>query len=266
MYRVVGTIVGAAVSVALVPRLVAWPELLCAELSLWLGGCLAISLLDGSPRSYVLMLPGYTATLIAFPAVDRPEAIFDIAAARVTEIVLGIACGALLHSVLWLRSVAEALLPRLRGWLADARKWHDDIMAQEQPGLVERDRHQLAADAIECTLLATHVPFDTSHWREATGTLQALLRRMLLVLPVLSGLADRRQALSSAHGEWRDLLHESLALRDAQAEALLAECVTGCSRTFRILRSPAPPRCRNARGSFFTPMPALQSFPRPLQR
>ncbi len=239
VYRVAGTIVGAAVAVALVPWLVAWPELLNVALSLWLGGCLAISLLDRSPRSYIFMLSGYTATLIAFPAVDRPEAIFDIAAARVTEIVLGIACSALLHSVLWPRSVAEALQPRLRGWLADARTWHDDIMAQEQPELIGRDRHQLAADAMECTLLATHVPFDTSHWREATGTVQALLRRMLLVLPVLSGLADRRQALGSAHGEWQDLLHESLALRDAQAKALLAEC-DGLLAHLEDPRKPSP--------------------------
>lgn len=224
LYRVAGTFVGAAAAVALVPWLVAWPELLSLALALWLGVCLAISLLDRSPRSYVLMLSGYTATLIAFPAVDRPEAIFDLASARVTEILLGIACSTLVHSLLWPRSVAEALQPRLRGWLADARAWHADVMALEAPVKIGHDRRQLAIDAVECALLATHMPFDTSHWREATGALQALLRRMLLVLPVLSGLADRRQALSAAEGEWRNLLHESLALREAQVQALLGEC------------------------------------------
>ncbi len=224
LYRVAGTMVGAAAAVALVPWLVAWPELLSLALALWLGGCLAVSLLDRSPRSYVLMLSGYTATLIGFSAVDRPEAIFDVAAARVTEIVLGIACSALVHSLLWPRSVAAALQPRLRAWLADARVWHADIMGREDADRIGQDRRQLAIDVVECTLLATHVPFDTSHWREATGTVQALLRQMLLVLPVLSGLADRRRALDSADGKWRALLQESLGLRDAQAHALLAEC------------------------------------------
>ncbi|MDE2301794.1 MAG: FUSC family protein [Sphingomonadales bacterium] len=221
VYRVVGTVVGAAVAVALVPWLVAWPELLSLALALWLGGCLAVSLLDRSPRSYVLMLSGYTATLIGFSAVDRPEAIFDIAAARVTEIGLGIACSTLVHSLLWPRSVAAALQPLLRRWLTDARAWHADTMAQAKMG---DDRRQLAIDVVECTLLATHVPFDTSNWREATGAVQALLRRMLLILPVLSGLADRRKALVAADGEWRGLLQESLALRDAQVRALLGEC------------------------------------------
>lgn len=226
LYRVAGTIVGAAAVVALVPWLVAWPELLSLALALWLGGCLAVSLLDRSPRSYVLMLSGYTATLIGFSAVDHPEAIFDIATARVTEIVLGITCSALVHSLLWPRSVAATLQPRLRAWLADAWAWHADIMASEDARRIGQDRKQLAIDVVECTLLAAHVPFDTSHWREATGTVQALLRRMLLVLPVLSGLADRRRALDSAEGEWRSLLQESQALRDVQARALLDECDT----------------------------------------
>jgi hypothetical protein len=38
------------------------------------------------------MLAGYTAAIIGFPSVNRPEAVFDVAQARVTEIVLGITC------------------------------------------------------------------------------------------------------------------------------------------------------------------------------
>jgi hypothetical protein len=28
-------------------------------------------------------------------------------------------------------------------------------------------------DVVDCALMAIHVPYDTSHWREATGTLRA---------------------------------------------------------------------------------------------
>ncbi|MBC2666135.1 FUSC family protein [Novosphingobium flavum] len=224
VYRLGGTVIGGAVAVLLVPMLVDWPELLSLALALWLGGALAVSLLDRSPRSYVLMLAGYTSTLIAFPAVDRPEAIFDLATARVTEIVLGITCSTLVHSLFWPRSVASALGPRLRGWLADARAWQADIGRGADPAALTRDRRRLAVDAIECAQLALHVPYDTSRWREVTGVLQALLRRMLLLLPVLSGLADRRMALRGASGAWAGLLEESARLREDQAGALLAEC------------------------------------------
>ncbi|MCW1383572.1 FUSC family protein [Novosphingobium sp. KCTC 2891] len=224
IYRFLGTLIGAAVAVALVPMLVGWPELLSIALALWVGGCLAVSLLDRSPRSYVLMLAGYTATLIAFPSVERPEAIFDLAAARVTEIGLGIACSTVVHSVFWPRSVADVLGPRLRSWLADARTWRDDIVTGVRPPATDHDRHRLASDAVECALLATHVPFDTSHWREASGTVQALLRRMLLLLPLLSGLGDRRAALENAEGAWSGLLQESYDVRAAESAAALDEC------------------------------------------
>lgn len=228
IYRVIGTGAGATVAVALVPLLVEWPELLSLGLALWVGGTLAVSLLDRSPRSYMLMLAGYTAAIIAFPAVDRPEAVFDIAVARVTEIVLGITCATLSHSLLWPKSVATALEPRLKRWLADARGWYGDILQGAHLPTSLRDRQQLAVDAVECTLLATHIPFDTSHWREATASVQALLRRVLLLLPVLSGMADRRRVIGpqedEGDGAWSDLLRESYELRRRQAGVLLDEC------------------------------------------
>jgi len=224
IYRVIGTVIGAGVAVALVPLLVEWPELLCLALALWVGGCLAVSLLDRSPRAYVLMLAGYTATLIAFPSVDHPEAVFDTATARVTEIVLGITCATLSHSLLWPKSVASALAPRLRGWLEDAHVWRRDILTDAGEPATSRDRRKLAVDAVDCALLATHIPFDTSHWREATASVQALLRRYLLLLPVLSGLADRHGALTDGQDRWSQLLRESHDLREAQADTLLREC------------------------------------------
>lgn len=101
VYRVLGTILGAMAAVALVPNLVNAPWLLSAALSLWVGGCLTISLLDRTPRSYVLMLAGYTAAIIGFPSVGQPGAIFDVAVSRVIEIGLGILCATLVHSLVF---------------------------------------------------------------------------------------------------------------------------------------------------------------------
>ena len=44
-----------------------------------------------------MMLGGYTAALIGFPAVGDPGAIFDTAVARAEEITLGILCASLVH-------------------------------------------------------------------------------------------------------------------------------------------------------------------------
>ncbi len=121
-FRVLGTLVGATMTVAMVPNLVNAPELLCLTIALWVGLCLYLSLLDGTPRSYVFMLSGYTVALIAFPAVSDPGSIFDTALARVEEISLGIICASLVSTVVFPRSVAPAVSHRVDSWLADARR------------------------------------------------------------------------------------------------------------------------------------------------
>jgi uncharacterized membrane protein YccC len=108
-YRVLGTVIGAVVTVALVPNLIDAPELLCLAVALWVGLCLYLSLLERSPRSYAFMLAGYTVALIGFPAVSDPGSIFDTALARVEEISLGIICASLVSTIVLPGSVALAV-------------------------------------------------------------------------------------------------------------------------------------------------------------
>lgn len=196
VYRVLGTILGAAGAVALVPNLVNAPWLLSLALALWVGGCLTISLLDRTPRSYVMMLAGYTAAIIGFPSVSQPGAIFDVAVSRVVEIGLGIVCATLVHSLVFPRPVGVVLKQRLASWLGEADRWALDVLRERgDAATIARDRRHLAAAASEIRMLAVHLPFDTSRLRETTGVVRALQERMLLLIPLLSGLGDRMQAL-----------------------------------------------------------------------
>lgn len=195
VYRVVGTILGALAAVAMVPNLVNAPWLLTLALALWVGGCLTISLLDRTPRSYLLMLAGYTAAIIGFPSVGHPDAIFDVAVARVIEIGLGILCATLIHSLIFPRPVGAVLRQRLSAWLGEADRWALDVLRGQDAEAIARDRRHLAAAASEIQMLAVHLPFDTSRLRETTGVVRALHERMLLLIPLLSGLADRMEAL-----------------------------------------------------------------------
>src|ERR1700744_6386662 len=45
LYRVLGTVIGAVATVAMVPNLVDTPEVLCLAMALWVGLCLYLSLL-----------------------------------------------------------------------------------------------------------------------------------------------------------------------------------------------------------------------------
>ena len=69
VYRAIGTFIGGAAMVAIVPNLVNAPELTTLAIILWVALCVFVSLLDRTPRSYMFVLSGYTAALIGFPSV-----------------------------------------------------------------------------------------------------------------------------------------------------------------------------------------------------
>lgn len=198
-FRVLGTLLGATMTVALVPNLIDAPELLCLAIALWVGFCLYLSLLDGTPRSYVFMLAGYTVALIGFPAVADPASIFDVAVARLEEISLGIICASLVSTVVFPRSVAPAVASRVGRWLVDARRLSGDVLQHRGSEETRRDqRLRLATDVVEIDTLAAHLAYDRLADAGAVIGLREIRVRMLMLLPVMASIEDRLTALGEA--------------------------------------------------------------------
>lgn len=227
VYRFGGTLLGALATVIIVPLFANSPELLSLVLALWVGACLYVSLLDRTPRSYVLMLAGYTAGLIAFPAVHEPGTIFDIALARVEEILLGISCATLVHSLVFPQGFGPVLLARLDGALRDAQAWIADALAPVAATAADqraRERRKLAGDITELRMMAVHLPFDTSHLRWTAHAIHALQERLAALVPLLSAIEDRLHALRGAAADdvsvrWRALLADITAWSGARRDA-----------------------------------------------
>lgn len=195
-FRVMGTLVGATMTVAMVPNLINAPELLCLAIALWVGLCLYLSLLDGTPRSYVFMLAGYTVALIGFPSVSEPGAIFDTAVARLEEISLGIICASLISTIVFPRSVAPAVAGRVDSWLLDARRLSQVVLLHEGTNETRRGKRlKLATDIVEIDTLSTHLAYDRLTDRNAVTGLREIRVRMLMLLPVIASLEDRLAAL-----------------------------------------------------------------------
>ncbi|WP_234680834.1 FUSC family protein [Bradyrhizobium monzae] len=195
-FRVMGTLVGATMTVALVPNLINAPELLCLAIALWVGLCLYLSLLDGTPRSYVFMLAGYTVALIGFPSVSEPGAIFDTAVARLEEISLGIICASLVSTIVFPRSVAPAVAGRVGSWLLDARRLSQAVLLREGTNETRRGKRlKLATDIVEIDTLSAHLAYDRLTDRNAVTGLGEIRLRMLMLLPVIASLEDRLSAL-----------------------------------------------------------------------
>ena len=200
VFRAIGTLLGSGAAVALVPNLVNAPPLLVAAISLWSGLCLYLSLLDRTPRGYVFMLAGYTTAIVGFPAVDAPDTIFDLALARTEEILLGIACAALVSSLVFPRSVGPVVAERVETWLRHAKASSRDALDIAGQPADEAHWLRLAADTTEIENLAAHLAFDTLADPRAVSHIQSLIPRMLMLLPVLSSISDRLGELASLGG------------------------------------------------------------------
>ncbi|SPA56295.1 FUSC family protein [Cupriavidus taiwanensis] len=232
-YRVAGTVLGATAAVATVPQLVNMPIVLMGAIALWISVLVYLSLLQRTPRSYVCLLAAYTLPIVALPAVSQPAQIFDIAVARIEEIVIGIVCAGLVGSVVFPAKVAPALRARADTWLSDAAAWASDILAGSPRA--DHSRHRLAADILQLDQLISQLAYDT----EGSHTLRharALRRRMTMLMPLLSSLDSVLQALRCHAGGIPADLREALAATAAwlAGDAAMAPAPEG----WRMLSGP----------------------------
>lgn len=194
-YRLYGTAIGAAAGLVMVPNLVQAPELLTLAMATWVGVCLYLSVLDRTPRSYVLMLAGFTAPFVGFPNVSDPTSMFDVAVARVEEIGLGILCTSLILSILLQQSVAPAIQKQLGQWFSDAREWICAVLRGAPGSYTLAKRLRLACGATGLDAVITSLQYEATGREQSAGAVATLRQHMLMFLPVMSAIHDRVAAL-----------------------------------------------------------------------
>ena len=165
------------------------------------GFVLYLSLIDGTPRSYVFMLAGYTVALLGFPVLSMPQATFDIVVSRVQEIILGIICASVVAMIVLPRSVASAVTAQADAWLAGARRLGVDVLTGRGSNQ-ERDaeRIRLAAVASEIDQLGRHLGYEAVRSSNIAHGLRRLRQHMLSLLPLLGSIEDRKLALDLQRG------------------------------------------------------------------
>jgi uncharacterized membrane protein YccC len=198
LFRLGGTFFGCAAVVYMVPRLANYPVPMVLALSLWVGVCLYLAVLDRTPRSYLFMLAGYTAAMIGLPSVTAPETVFDTGLARVEEITAGILCAMLVHVLILPRGIGGAVVGKLDQTLRDARLWVQDALRGDTATQSAKDRRALANDITQLRLLSTHVPYDTGNIRWTAGSVTAMQDRMAALTSTVSSLEDRLRALRAS--------------------------------------------------------------------
>lgn len=200
LYRALGTFIGAAGSILLLPIFASAPELFILVVGLWTGAFLFVSLLDRTPRSYVFMLAGYTLPLIALPTVNAPGTVFDVAVSRAEEITIGIVCAALVNSLFFPSRIGPVLGRQIAGWMRDAGDWARAVLTDGAGTGARLERQRLAADIRAMDMLISQLGYDTAN-QATVRAAEELRGRMALLLPLLSSLDDRLGALRDMEGE-----------------------------------------------------------------
>ncbi|MBY4729249.1 FUSC family protein [Cupriavidus pauculus] len=223
-YRVLGTLLGATAAVVTVPQLVNMPIVLMGAIALWIMLLVYLSLLQRSPRSYVFLLAAYTLPIVALPAVMHPADIFDIAVARIEEIVIGIVCAALVGAIVFPANVASALRERTQVWLDDAAAWAADIVRANPRAAASR--HRLAADMLALDQLIAQMSFDAGS-QQTLSHARALRARMSRLMPVLSGWESVLYAMRGQPGHKlsHTALAETAAYLQTRQDALMQSCI-----------------------------------------
>ena len=194
VYRFAGTLIGAMATVLIVPNFVNYPIVCSAVLAIWIGLCLFFSLLDRTPRAYAFVLAGYTASLIGFPSVLDPSAVFDTASVRVQEISIGIFCAVLIHRYVLPKRMTGQFTGKLLATLRDARRLAGGAL-NGASGENRRGRNQLAADLLALQGLATHLPYDAAPATPRRETLQLIHDRLARLLALTTEIEDRIHSL-----------------------------------------------------------------------
>ncbi|NVM78760.1 putative membrane protein YccC [Duganella sp. SG902] len=173
-YRFLGTLVGCSAALALVALFPQAPIVLFIGLALWVALCTGGAAMHRNQQSYSFVLAGYTAVMIAVPAVDAPDHVFTLAVTRVTEVGLGIICSAVVHDVFFPRRHSRAVMRTVQARYAGFIDFCRQVLEHRiTPADAELSHLKFAADiaALESGRAAAF--FEAGHSRSHTRQLHA---------------------------------------------------------------------------------------------
>ena len=263
VFRLVGTAIGAAMSVVLTAIFPQDRLGFLLAVAVWCGACSFVSTVLRNFAAYAAMLAGYTLVIIAASSIPNPDHVFTLAVERASEITLGIVSAMVVMSVTDFGQSPQRLAGLIGGIVGDLRAGLASDLAEGAPetqparrALVSR---VIALDPVvdqaagERPGLSVHRPvlrasvqgllLALAAWRTIAGHLRTLTpeARTALTARMAAALPDARGASAAAQ---RDaLLVAARAARGANARSAserlgldrIASVCDGLARAFNGL-------------------------------
>ncbi|QHF30264.1 FUSC family protein [Pseudomonas sp. R32] len=171
-YRLLGTLAGSSMMVALIALFPQNTELFLPSLAIWVGLCSAGAMRYRTFRAYGFVLAGYTAAMVGLPALQHPDGAFMAAVWRVLEISLGILVSTLVSAAILPQSASASM----RNALYQRFGVFAGFVAEGLRGDSQRDRFESSnvrfiAEAVGLESLRSVTAFEDPHMRRRNGRL-----------------------------------------------------------------------------------------------
>jgi uncharacterized membrane protein YccC len=195
-YRILGTVAGVIVSTALVFGLCQYGELFLASLAAWIALCTFASRAERNFAAYGFQLAGYTAAIVGIPAALNPGGAYDLIVARFTEILVGIACAALVSRLVLVRELSQRLVALIL-WLTHrqdrfAAMLLDPAADRER---VAAERAQLVQDFVKVEAMRQSAFFESADARILGRRLRKLMDAAVELWAAAEAAATHRVGL-----------------------------------------------------------------------
>jgi uncharacterized membrane protein YccC len=235
-YRVIGTVIGAAVALLFVALFAQERVLFLGALALWIGLCTFGSQYARNFAAYSFVLSGYTVAIVGIPgALDAGNA-FYIATGRVSEISLGIIVAATVSHVV----LPDSLISSLWRAVADARAGLADYaVALFGAGDTAPLRAELLGQAIETENLRASAIFEDREIRARSNALRLLDLALINAVGVGHLLHRMLDGLGRTGASAEAGIHDAIAEATAAIKAWRAAAIDAAGLGQRLLRAQA---------------------------
>ena len=210
--RIAGSLLGATAALIIAGHTLNEPWLFLLSMAAWIGFCTWACAHFTNNVAYAFQLAGYTAAIIAFPMVNIIEVtqLWDIAQARVCEVIVGILCGSMIMMILPSTSDGTALLTALKNMHARLLE-HASLLWQPETTDAIRSAHEgVIGQILTMNLLRIQAFWSHYRFRRQNALLNALLHQQLRLTSVISSL--RRMLLNwpNPPEQTRDVIEQLL--------------------------------------------------------
>lgn len=220
-YRIIGTLIGAAVALLLVALFAQERVMFLGALALWIGVCTFGSQYVRNFVAYSFVLSGYTAAIVGIPAALEANNAFYIASARVTEICLGIIAAAAVNRIVFPSSLAATLWQSVA---AGRRALIDYLAELADAGRTAKSAAPLVSRAIAIENQRAAAIFEEREVRDRSSSFRLLNLALLRAVAVAQSLGEHLAYLRHA---------------DRPVEASISDAVSGASQLLKLWQAGA---------------------------